>query len=141
MTREKQIRSAACEASMTEEIIMRQEVIKDGVHVGYKDIKLRNSERPIARLFFMEGVKWADANQPNPWISVEDRLPEIGTTILEAYTIVAELQGHRREQETIVLTKYDGNFIGDGSIEHMMGGTTCSTTHHWMPIPQLPKEE
>lgn len=77
----------------------------------------------------------------SPWISVEDRLPEIGTTILEAYTIVVELQGHRKEDEAIVLTKYDGNFIGDGSIEHMMGGTTCCTTHHWMEIPKLPKEE
>jgi hypothetical protein len=141
MTREKQIREAAWMASMTEETIVREEVVKDGVHVGYKGINLRDSDRPIARLFFRKGVKWADANQPNPWISVEDRLPEIGTTILEAYTIVAELQGHRREQETIVLTKYDGNFIGDGSIEHMMGGTTCSTTHHWMPMPELPKGE
>ena len=25
---------------------------------------------------FVAGAAWADANQPNPWISVEDRLPD-----------------------------------------------------------------
>lgn len=141
MKREEQIREAAWMASMTEETIVREEVVKDGVHVGYKDIKLRDSERPIARLFFMEGVEWADANQPSPWISVEERLPEIGTVILEAYTIVVELQGVRQEDESIIVSRYDGEFVGDGRVEQMMGGTTCCTTHHWMPILELPKEE
>lgn len=77
----------------------------------------------------------------SPWISVEERLPEIGTVILEAYTIVVELQGVRQEDESIIVSRYYGEFVGDGSIEHMMGGTTCSTTHHWMEIPKLPKEE
>ena len=141
MTREEQIREAAWMASMTEETIMRQEVIKDGVHVGYDNVLLRDSERPIARLFFREGVKWADENPKSTWISVEERLPEIGTAILEAYTIVVELQGVRQEDESIIVSRYDGEFVGDGRVEQMMGGTTCCTTHHWMPIPELPKEE
>jgi hypothetical protein len=90
---------------------------------------------------FIAGAEWADANQPNPWISVEDKLPEIGTVILEAYTIVVELQGVRHEDESIIVSRYDGEFVGDGRVEQMMGGTTCGTTHHWMPIPELPKEE
>lgn len=90
---------------------------------------------------FIEGAEWADANQPNPWISVEDKLPEIGTVILEAYTIVVELQGVRHEDESIIVSRYDGEFVGDGRVEQMIGGTTCGTTHHWMPIPELPKEE
>lgn len=90
---------------------------------------------------FIAGAEWADANQPNPWISVEDKLPEIGTVILEAYTIVVELQGVRHEDESIIVSRYDGEFVGDGRVEQMMGGTTCGTTHHWMPIPKLPKEE
>ena len=90
---------------------------------------------------FIAGAEWADANQPSPWISVEDKLPEIGTIILEAYTIVVELQGVRQEDESIIVSRYDGEFVGDGRVEQMMGGTTCCTTHHWMPIPELPKEE
>ena len=87
------------------------------------------------------GVSWADENPKSPWISVEERLPEIGTAILEAYTIVVELQGVRQEDESIIVSRYDGEFVGDGRVEQMMGGTTCCTTHHWMPIPELPKEE
>ena len=86
---------------------------------------------------FVAGAEWADANQPSPWINVEERLPEIGTVILEAYTIVVELRGVRREEESINVARYDGAFIGDGKVVNMMGGTTCSTTLHWMPIPEL----
>ena len=96
---------------------------------------------PTTKDAFIEGAKFADNNQPNPWISVEERLPEIGTAILEAYTIVVELQGVRQEDESIIVSRYDGEFVGDGRVEQMMGGTTCCTTHHWMPIPELPKEE
>ena len=132
MKREKQIRSAAYEASMTEETIMRQEVIKDGVHVGYKDIKLRDSERPIARLFFRKGVEWADANQPSPWISVEDRLPE-------------------PEKEVIVLFKDKSididHLTDDGEDGYYWWKSDewicCEDDEitHWMLIPELPKEE
>lgn len=118
----------------------REELIKQASQ-NLKISASRADKGMLCREAFKLGVEWADANQPSPWISVEERLPEIGTTILEAYTIVVELQGHRKEDETIVLTKYDGNLIGDGSIEHMMGGTTCCTTHHWMEIPKLPKED
>lgn len=141
MTREEQIREAAYMASMTEETIVREEVIKGGVRVGYKDVKLRDSKRPIARLFFRKGVEWADANPKSPWISVEEKLPDVGDKILEVYTIVIELNGFRKEDEAILVTRYNGEFCCNGSVEHMMGGTTCCTTHHWMPIPELPEEE
>lgn len=122
MTREKQIRSAAYEASMTEETIVREEVIKDGVHVGYKDIKLRDSDRPIARLFFRKGVEWADENPKSLWISVEERLPEEHTNV-----IVTD------GRNVAHCKKY-----GDGFYTNI--GKCCNVTH-WMPIPELPKEE
>ena len=124
MKREKQIRSAAYEASMTEETIVREEVIKDGVHVGYKDIKLRDSERPIARLFFRKGVKWADANQPSPWISVEDRLPDDGVLVIVAYRWVL------------------GEILYASDVFHIdYGWEDYDDIVAWMPIPQLPKGE
>jgi len=30
----------------------------------------------LVELAFKKGAEWADAHQPSPWISVEDRLPE-----------------------------------------------------------------
>lgn len=132
MKREKQIRSAAYEASMTEETIVREEVIKDGVHVGYKDIKLRDSERPIARLFFRKGVKWADANQPNPWISVEDKLPDRLPAKFANWSKEVIVAVKRGRECRIYVDRYSHIYKTWGVFED---GVT-----HWMPIPELPKE-
>ena len=78
--------------------------------------------RPAVSKAFLEGSKWADANQPNPWISVEDKLPE--------------------EHTDVIVT--DGSSVahckkyGDGFYTNI--GKCCNVTH-WMPIPELPKEE
>lgn len=132
MTREEQIRDAAFIASMTEETIVRYEVIKYGVHVGYKDVKLRDNDRIIARLFFRKGVEWSDANQPNPWISVDERLPEP-----EREVIIV----NKRKQIDIDFLTDDGE---DGYYWWKSDEIICSDDDkitHWMPIPQLPKEE
>jgi hypothetical protein len=124
MTREKQIREAAWIASMTEETIVREEVIKNKVHVGYKDVKLRDNDKIIARLFFRKGVEWADANQPNPWISVEDKLPDDGVLVIVAYRWIL------------------GEILYASDVFHIdYGWEDYDDIVAWMPIPQLPKEE
>jgi hypothetical protein len=138
MKREKQIRSAAFLASMTEETIMRQEVIKDGVHVGYKDIKLRDSERPIARLFFRKGVEWADANQPSQWISVEEKLPEATDKFWRSEDVlILDENGWR----TVAMYCIPENkwYLSVGAIQGDCEYPFEIT--HWMPIPKLQEEE
>lgn len=71
---------------------------------------------------FMDGARWADANQPNPWISVKERLPEEHTNVI---VTDGSNVAHCR--------KY-----GDGFYTNV--GKCCNVTH-WMPIPELPKEE
>ena len=75
---------------------------------------------------FIAGAEWADANQPNPWISVEERLPE-------------------PEKEVIVLAK-DKYIDIDQLADYGEGGCywlknnewICSEKiTHWMPIPEL----
>ena len=165
MTREEQIREAAYMASMTEEIIVREEVIKSRVNVGYKDVKLRDSERPIARLFFRKGVEWADANpctpsrvinipeclkeemqellanwkgkitvgsdiSLSPWISVEERLPTKGELVI---VITGSGELYLAEKDGLALSKDE---FADSHLGCYIHGVT-----HWMPIPELPKEE
>ena len=68
------------------------------------------------------GVSWADENPKSPWISVEDKLPE--------------------EHTDVIVT--DGSSVahckkyGDGFYTNI--GKCCNVTH-WMPIPELPKED
>ena len=79
------------------------------------------------------GVSWADENPKSPWISVEDRLPE-------------------PENEVIVLAKDKyidiDQLTDDGEGNYYWWKTDrvviwCEDDKitHWMPIPELPKEE
>ena len=104
MKREEQIRSAAFDASTNND-----------------DYKKYNKDG-IARMFFVEGAMFADANQPSPWISVDERLPEEYTDV-----IVTDCSN------VAYCKKY-----GDGFYTNI--GKCCNVTH-WMPIPELPKEQ
>lgn len=77
---------------------------------------------------FIEGAKWADNNQPSPWISVEERLPE-------------------PEKEVIVLFKDKSIDIDhltddgeDGYCWWKSDEWICCEDDkitHWMPLPEL----
>lgn len=80
---------------------------------------------------FIAGAEWADKNPKSPWISVEDKLPE-------------------PEKEVIILDKrkcIDIDFLtddGDGGYYWWKSEDAIFSENdeisHWMPIPQLPKE-
>ena len=117
---------------MTEETIVREEVIKDGVQVGNNNMLLRESERPIARLFFRKGVEWADKNPKSPWISVEERLPEPEKEVI--------ILNKRKQTDIDFLTDdFEGGYYWWKSDDIICCEDDEIT--HWMPIPELPKEE
>lgn len=129
MTREEQIRSAAFDASTNND--------------DYK----KYTKDAIARMFFVEGAKWADENPKSPWISVEERLPEMRSNnnpyserVYVRY--VQTVSGNKRifyafdELQYICLSS--GKIIGHEWCRHQ-NEYDCVT--HWMPIPELPKEE
>ena len=77
---------------------------------------------------FIAGAEWADANQPNPWISVEERLPE-------------------PEKDVIILAKNKyidiDHLTDDGEDGYYWWKSDdviwCDDDKitHWMPIPEL----
>ena len=75
----------------------------------------------------------------NHWISVEDRLPEDGQQILEAYTLECTASGNKSIDEEVLFSCYRGKFVCDGKETNYGIGKSKSTTHHWMPVPELPK--
>ena len=99
----------------------REEQIKQASQ-NLKISASRADKGMLCREAFKLGVEWADANQPNPWISVEERLPEEHTDV-----IVTD------GSNVAYCRKY-----GDGFYTNV--GKCCNVTH-WMPIPELPKEE
>ena len=63
------------------------------------------------------------------WISVDERLPEVGATVLcyikHNYSDTDGFRAYR-------VYGYDGHFVGMGNL--------CEVTH-WMPLPEPPGEE
>ena len=78
---------------------------------------------------FIAGAKWADNNQPSPWISVEERLPELGKEVIvsakDKYVDIDQLADDGEggyywwKTERVVI------FCEEDKITH------------WMPIPEL----
>jgi hypothetical protein len=105
MKREEQIRSAAFYASTKNDDYKKY--AKDG----------------IARMFFVEGAMFADANQPSPWISVEDKLPDDGVLVIVAHRWIL------------------GEILYASDVFHIdYGWESYDDVVAWMPIPELPKE-
>lgn len=69
---------------------------------------------------FIEGAKWADANQPSPWISVEDKLPNDGEIVIVAHRWIL------------------GEILYASDVFHIdFGWESYEDVVAWMPIPEL----
>ncbi len=73
---------------------------------------------------FRCGAEWADRNQPNPWISVEERMPGKVNKFLSDEVLVRYLRGGK---EYTFVTHYD--------YEYQTWNIPNVT--HWMPIPEV----
>lgn len=79
---------------------------------------------------FIEGAKWADEN-PNKWISVEDRLPKQNKKVI------------------VICEKLDTAPFYKISLGHIVDKTICKDNYngwdipnvvYWTPMPKLPEE-
>lgn len=91
---------------------------------------------------FEEGAKWADEHPKNPWISVEERLPEKTRNLSpfpdeydEKVVLVINKQGGKR----LAYRDYKGVWRDDYTCEIVNQNYARIT--HWMPIPQIKKGE
>lgn len=86
---------------------------------------------------FIEGAKWADNNQPNPWISVlEDLPPLIGNRGYSKAVLVKV----RDNMTGSTRTEVDYRFADDSLFRWKSEGLHTEgrfTVTHWMPIPEI----
>lgn len=73
---------------------------------------------------FLQGAEWADAHQPSPWISVEDRMPEKINKFMSEPVLCRYTRGNK---EYYHVSQYDYEF----------DKWQISNVTHWMPIPKL----
>lgn len=86
---------------------------------------------------FIEGAKFADNNQPNPWVSVlEDLPPLIGSRGVSKAVLVKV----RDNMTGSIRTEIDYRFADDSLFRWKSEGLHTEgrfTVTHWMPIPEI----
>jgi hypothetical protein len=78
----------------------------------------------------------------NPWVSVEDRLPENGEMVFTRSIIKTEGGGKCVEDEQFLVQQFIGKWISDNRYQQTFRGITFNAINnvtHWMPIPQIKK--
>ncbi len=120
---------------MTRERIeqVRRALVNKGVPLSKK--------AEYARIFEC-GVAWADENPVNPWISVEERLPDNNQVVLAHHEIIIDGGGEHKEDENMTIQRYVGKWITNRMEQQRMGKWLFDITDrvtHWMPIPAIPK--
>lgn len=102
----------------------RKEQIRDAA-IYYDTGDMRDS--------FIEGAQWADENPKSPWISVEDRLPDRHPAKFINWS-----------KKVLVVVKRGREcctYIDEYSHIYNTWRVFGDKVTHWMPIPELPKEE
>lgn len=91
-------------------------------------------ERPLTpdefRTALTEAIAWGSQSR---WISVKDRLPEVGSETL----VVRSIPGHTKP--VIARRLEDGPNVWWYCSDAIWCGLESVT--HWMPLPELPEEE
>ena len=107
--------------------------------------RIVNSEKITTMQGAVEYVlKHAEEHLKNPWISVEDRLPEKGDMVFTRSVLIIKGGGERSEDEQFLAQKFVGYWATDSCRQHRMHGLMYDTINkvtHWMPIPQLSHDD
>lgn len=103
------------------------------LHVNYEednyDAGARDAIAQFVSKAFVDGVEWADTHPKNPWISVNDRLPEENANVF----FILTWRGIHREY-------YAGSYMeGKWRTEHRNYAPSSfwGVVTHWMPMSKI----
>ena len=101
-----------------------------------KEVYNWHSEENSANTWENEVIEWLDETPQEEWISVEDRLPEVGVMVLVNFL------GHIYESKLLEAKK---SYLSDYSIgnkfykwDYFTNGCRAYNVTHWMPLPPAP---
>lgn len=90
---------------------------------------------------FIEGAKWADNNQPSPWVSVLYDLPPLIENRGFSKAVLVKV---RDNMTGSIRTEIDYRFADDSLFRWKSEGLNAKgrvTVTHWMPIPELKQQD
>lgn len=116
-----------------------EEIIKAAEAYAMKQSANGNnaSDYDLAKADFIAGAEWANKNQTSPWISVKERLPKEGETVITRIVYIVEGGGECDESVQHIEQKYKGRWMTDNMKQYRRGDVlydTISKVTHWMPI-------
>lgn len=93
---------------------------------------------------FISGAKWADRHPKSPWISVKKRLPALlkkkkGESEQSSKSVFVIVENVNYKPYCAVAALYKPSY--GGTVWTFDGKLNDDEITHWMPIPELPKEE
>lgn len=86
------------------------------------------------------GVSWADENPKSPWISVEERLPELNKYGESKMVFVRVINKDTKAEWIEQPAKYNINIKDWIAMDFTHIGKRNGMVTHWMPIPKLQEE-
>ena len=115
-------------------MINREELIRDAA----KDFlcETQYMEDNVA-MDFVEGAKWADENQPSPWISTDDYLPKIINN--SGYSDIVLVIDENNNIELAIYSFYRGAWIRAYGNDDIDDSIIQNDITRWMEIPKLLK--
>ena len=108
----------------------REEEIKQ----AYLAEKKRCESEMLHRKSFERGAHWADEHPKNPWISVEDRLPEL-------YQDVIVINNGKPIMSRRYKCQVRSKLTNNEWVDSWRWSRNLVNVTHWMPIPEPPTKE
>ena len=84
---------------------------------------------------FIAGAKWADENQPSPWISTDDLLPKIINN--GGYSDIVLVIDENNNIELAIYSFYRDAWIRAYGNDDIDDSIIQNDITHWMKIPKL----
>lgn len=85
---------------------------------------------------FIAGAKWADENQPSPWINTDDFLPKINDN---GYSDIVLIIDENNNIELAIYSFYRQEWIRAYGKDDIDDSIIQNNITHWMTIPKLLK--
>ena len=112
-------------------MINREKLIRDAANDFLWETQYMEDNVAMA---FIEGAKWADENQPSPWIKTDDFLPKIINN--GGYSDIVLVIDENNNIELAIYSFYRGTWIRAYGNDDIDDSIIQNNITHWMKIPK-----
>lgn len=123
--------------------MIQEEKIKKAAKKYCNNINCDDFECPDPYDAFIAGAEWADAHQPNPWVSVSDKLPDrawsnkMGCLTEDSDIVFATTSSGKLFCNLYYSYELKNWLEKSAGLNGIDRALQYDNVTHWMPIPEL----